>query len=720
MVRWVNAQQFQNPIADSILQFGQSLYGDTLTPTLKGAQLGQIEREETGLRDFADGFRLWGDTAAKNPAPAYRPGTGAPPTPAQVPAALRGPTQLRAGIETTAGALGMHPVDLATIISYETGGTFDPVQTGPVTQHGQHRGLIQFGEPQAAQYGVDWNNPVSSQLGPDGAIVRYFRQNGWQPGMGLMDAYSIVNAGRPGAYGASDAANGGAPGTVADKVTTQFTPHRDAVLAAWGMPPASMPVGGSYMAGATPSPMTGAPDTRPGRFNPNNKGQMFGEIMARAVMAGLSPQEAADAARMFSANVYGAENQQTTDAVVGAGGSYASTFSGFAADQNRQERDSVRDDTTSRYGTDQRTMADMRGQDLKAQTDRYGTDMAAATAAQKDENDLVEVLRGGAPVYVRKRNLMPTDQPILAQAERQGLVAGNMDLSRPETLAYIGAEPKAPPKADTYVGPDGLTYRSTDGMTDATTGRPLPQGAIQTTLMPSDRAGAGLDKLNARATEASLIAANRFLGTMERARAVAVKAGKQGFGPVGVARSLAQDMNETLNVLAETLRPDVAQTVSDLKARAASDPVARQFFETEYDPALPALEMYARLLPYEAAAAVADQTGRGLSNQDVDAFRVVVGDPTSFWGSQQSFLVKLDTLEAEVNARIAGYNAVLQGGANAGAAPPPAAAPAGLPTPQEIEAMDPAGVQQILNGISDVSSLPDDVLQALLRKTGVQ
>ena len=80
--------------------------------------------------------------------------------------------RLAAGIVETANALGMDPVDLATIISYETGGTFDPSQAGPTTQWGQHRGLIQFGEPQAREYGVDWNDPLGSQLGADGAIAR--------------------------------------------------------------------------------------------------------------------------------------------------------------------------------------------------------------------------------------------------------------------------------------------------------------------------------------------------------------------------------------------------------------------------------------------------------------------------------------------------------------------------------------------------------------------
>jgi hypothetical protein len=79
--------------------------------------------------------------------------------------------EIKDGIVQTASALGISPVDLATTISYETGGTFDPTKAGPTTKWGQHRGLIQFGEPQAKQHGVDWSNPVASQLGANGAVA---------------------------------------------------------------------------------------------------------------------------------------------------------------------------------------------------------------------------------------------------------------------------------------------------------------------------------------------------------------------------------------------------------------------------------------------------------------------------------------------------------------------------------------------------------------------
>jgi hypothetical protein len=142
--------------------------------------------------------------------------------------------RIRAGILETAGALGMDPVDLATAISYETGGTFNPTQKGPTTQYGQHKGLIQFGQPQAKQHGVDWNDPIGSQLGQNGAVASYFRGAGYKPGMGMMDVYSAINAGRVGRYNASDANNGGAPGTVADKVNNQMAGHRKKAMALLG------------------------------------------------------------------------------------------------------------------------------------------------------------------------------------------------------------------------------------------------------------------------------------------------------------------------------------------------------------------------------------------------------------------------------------------------------------------------------------------------------
>lgn len=176
---------------------------------------------------------------------------------------------LAPGIVQTARSLGISPVDLATVISYETAGTFDPTKRGPTTQWGQHRGLIQFGEPQAQQYGVNWDDPIGSQLGENGAIAKYLRQAGVQPGMGLLDVYSAVNAGRVGRYNASDANNGGAPGTVRDKVEKQMADHRRKAMSLLGGDYTPPPVDQMRQVGGSPMQqqqgllgMIGAPDTK--------------------------------------------------------------------------------------------------------------------------------------------------------------------------------------------------------------------------------------------------------------------------------------------------------------------------------------------------------------------------------------------------------------------------------------------------------------------------
>jgi len=143
-------------------------------------------------------------------------------------------TALRDGIIETAKAIGADPLDLATAISYETGGTFDPLKKGPTTKYGQHRGLIQFGEPQAQQHGVNWGDPLGSQLGANGAVANYFRSSGFKPGMSGLDLYSTINAGSPGRYSASDENNGGAKGNVADKWNNQMGGHRQKALALLG------------------------------------------------------------------------------------------------------------------------------------------------------------------------------------------------------------------------------------------------------------------------------------------------------------------------------------------------------------------------------------------------------------------------------------------------------------------------------------------------------
>lgn len=234
-------------LGEGIAQFGQALAGRIGTA--------MMDKKIKGYQGKANS--LFQSLAPKAPAPA----SDMAAKPASIPTDAGGMAPL---IAATAADVGIDPVDLATAISYETAGTFDPMKKGPTTKWGTHRGLIQFGEPQAKEYGVDWNDPVGSQLGAGKAVAKYLKKAGVKPGMGLMDVYSAINAGRVGRYGASDAAAGGAPGTVADKVNQQMGGHRNkaqALMAAL-MKGAQ---GGSTVATLpfTPGSMSAPPQTLP-------------------------------------------------------------------------------------------------------------------------------------------------------------------------------------------------------------------------------------------------------------------------------------------------------------------------------------------------------------------------------------------------------------------------------------------------------------------------
>jgi hypothetical protein len=133
--------------------------------------------------------------------------------------------ELAQAIITSSKRLGIDPVDLGTAISYETGSKFDPGLWGG--KNNNYLGLIQFGPEERAKYGV---KPGQSAVEQMGAVENFLRDRGVRPGMGMMDIYSTINAGSPGLYNRSDTANGGAPGTVADKVNTQMAEHRRNVV----------------------------------------------------------------------------------------------------------------------------------------------------------------------------------------------------------------------------------------------------------------------------------------------------------------------------------------------------------------------------------------------------------------------------------------------------------------------------------------------------------
>jgi len=132
--------------------------------------------------------------------------------------------QLSTSIIRHAARIGANPLDLATVISFETGGSFNPWQRGPRTKWGQHIGLIQMGEPQRKKYGYTPDKSIDELVK---ASADYLVDNGFKAGMGLHQLYATINTGSPYTGHRSDAKNGGTWGSANDKVDYQMRPHRE-------------------------------------------------------------------------------------------------------------------------------------------------------------------------------------------------------------------------------------------------------------------------------------------------------------------------------------------------------------------------------------------------------------------------------------------------------------------------------------------------------------
>lgn len=131
-------------------------------------------------------------------------------------------------VKQAAANLGISPKDLATIISYETGGTFDPSKRGG--KGGRHQGLIQFGPAERAKYGVTGNETFPQQMQQ---VERFLRDRGVKPGMGLDKLYATVNGGNPNAsQGLSD--GNGTIGSHVAKMQAEHSARAQAFLDAQG------------------------------------------------------------------------------------------------------------------------------------------------------------------------------------------------------------------------------------------------------------------------------------------------------------------------------------------------------------------------------------------------------------------------------------------------------------------------------------------------------
>jgi murein DD-endopeptidase MepM/ murein hydrolase activator NlpD len=105
-------------------------------------------------------------------------------------------------IKQVAANINADPIDLATLISFETAGTFSPSIRGPVVKgRGRAVGLIQFMSSTAAELGTTSEALAQmSQVEQMDYVERYLVKRGFRGGT-LKQLYSTVFAGHPNARG---------------------------------------------------------------------------------------------------------------------------------------------------------------------------------------------------------------------------------------------------------------------------------------------------------------------------------------------------------------------------------------------------------------------------------------------------------------------------------------------------------------------------------------
>jgi hypothetical protein len=145
-------------------------------------------------------------------------------------------------IDRTASNLGVNATDLATIISFETGGRMSPSVAGGGNKDGSRKGsylgLIQFSPDSQQKYGVSRSDSFDQQMN---AVESYMRDRGVKPGMGLDNMYASVLRGRANLVDDVTDSNGTSVRSAARELTKENNGHRQRARRIMGSLPQGVP-----------------------------------------------------------------------------------------------------------------------------------------------------------------------------------------------------------------------------------------------------------------------------------------------------------------------------------------------------------------------------------------------------------------------------------------------------------------------------------------------
>lgn len=136
-----------------------------------------------------------------------------------------------------AGKLGISPLDYATIISFESAGTFSTsIQSTDKKSGKKYTGLIQFGEAEVKKYGVKRGEEFETQLAKASEFLRdrFEAAKKSISGASILDLYRTVLGGNPNASLTGEDSNGTSPLSGVRKMQREHRPNAEKLLGGKG------------------------------------------------------------------------------------------------------------------------------------------------------------------------------------------------------------------------------------------------------------------------------------------------------------------------------------------------------------------------------------------------------------------------------------------------------------------------------------------------------
>lgn len=244
--------------------------------------------------------------------------------------------------------------------------------------------------------------------------------------------------------------------------------------------------------------------------------------------------------------------------------------------------------------------------------------MAISGSGGASPEQITGAQRGSGMDYVKTKEGFEADPSNNGYTLSPGSVRFGVDNQR-----VASADFKPSSGAQFRVNPDGSVEYNEDGLGN----------------------GVELTKSTANALQGEQLANAKLRGMINFTRDLAKK-DPMNFGFPGFVKGVAQDTRALVDGVSQTLGYQSSEeSLAEVQREAVKAGISSELLTGIYDPNLSALQTASDLLVFHAASALASQSGRSLSDNDVKNFKRIVGDPKSFMANQQRFLSKLNVIE---------------------------------------------------------------------------